>query len=182
MNKKTTIALLVIVIIAVVIVAFFAMNLNTNSTQFGTLNVLITDAPVDLSKLEVTIDTIEVQSQNSSWINLAFVNGTQSFRVDLLALQNITQDLSTTQIPVDNYTKIRLHVADAVATYEDDVTDDLTVPSEKIDVIVHFEIKADTSTNVLLDMTADSAAISTSNNLKPVLKATVELPTPTPTP
>ena len=160
------------------------MNWNTKPTASGTLKVSITDAPVDLSKLEVTIDSIEVQSQNSSWVNLAFIDGVQSVRVDLLTLQNITQELSTTQISTGNYTKIRLHVQDATATYKDGTTDNLTVPSEKIDVIIHFEIKENETTYILVDMTADSAAISASHNLRPVLKATVEpseTATPTPT-
>jgi len=183
-KKIAAYSILAIAIIAVIIIAFFAMNWNTKPTASGTLKVSITDAPVDLSKLEVTIDSIEVQSQNSSWVNLAFIDGVQSVKVDLLTLQNITQELSTTQISTGNYTKIRLHVQDATATYEDDTTDNLTVPSEKIDVIIHFEIKENETTNVLVDMTADSAAISASHNLRPVLKATVESsetakPTPT---
>lgn len=184
MKKIAAYSFLTITIILVVVVAFFAMNLNTKPTASGTLTVSITDAPVDLSKLEVTIDSIEVQSQNSSWVNLAFIDGVQSVRVDLLTLQNITQELSTTQISTGNYTKIRLHVQDATATYKDGTTDNLTVPSEKIDVIIHFEIKENETTYILVDMTADSAAISASHNLRPVLKATVEpseTATPTPT-
>jgi hypothetical protein len=47
------------------------------------------------------------------------------------------------------------------------------VPSERIDVIVKFEVKEDAATQVLIDMTADWVAISNSHNLRPVLKATV---------
>ena len=176
-----------VAIIAIVLVAFFAFGtFPTNKPTTGTLTVSITDAPVDLSKLEVTIDNMEVQSQNNSWINIPFTDGVQSVRVDLLSLQNISQDLSTTQLPAGNYTNIRLHVKDATATYKDGTTDNLNVPSDKIDIIIHFEIKENATTNVLIDMSADSAAISNSHNLKPVLKATVvpsatTTPTPSPT-
>ena len=141
MKKIAAYSILAIAIIAVIIIAFFAMNWNTKPTASGTLKVSITDAPVDLSKLEVTIDSIEVQSKNSRWVNIAFIDGVQSVKVDLLTLQNITQELSTTHISTGNYTKIRLHVQDATATYEDDTTDNLNLPSEKIDVIIHIEKK-----------------------------------------
>jgi hypothetical protein len=49
----------------------------------------------------------------------------------------------------------------------------LKVPSDKIDIIVKFEVKADATTQVIIDMTADWIAISNSHNLRPVLKATV---------
>ena len=174
-------------VIAIVLVAFFALgNFPTNiAAATGTLIVSITDAPVDLSKLEVTIDSMEVQSQSDSWTNIPFIDGVQSVRVDLLSLQSISQDLSTTQLPAGNYKKIRLHIRDATATYEDGTTDILNVPSDKIDVIILFEIEENATTNVLIDMSADTASISNSHNLKPVLKATVvpsTTSTPTPSP
>jgi hypothetical protein len=148
-----------------------------NPITLGTLMVSIKDAPVELSKLEVTIDSIEVQSEKGGWTKLPFVDGTQTTRFDLLALQDISKDLSTTQLPVGNYLKIRLHVKDATATFTDGSIADLKVPSDKIDIIVHFQINEAATTKVLIDMTADSAAISNSHNLKPVLKATVTPPT-----
>ena len=45
---------------------------------------------------------------------------------------------------------------------------------KKRDVIVHFEVKEASTTNILIDMTADFVAISHSHNLRPVLKATIE--------
>ena len=153
------------------------------SQTFGTLTVSIKDAPVQLSKLEVTIDSLEVQSKNYGWVNLPFVEGVESVHVDLLTLQDVSKELSTTQLPSGNYTNIRLHVKDATATYENGNVVPLKVPSDKIDVITRFEIKENTNTNLLIDMSADSVAISNSHNLKPVVKATVTSPvTPTPTP
>ncbi|MCL4430540.1 MAG: DUF4382 domain-containing protein [Chloroflexi bacterium] len=189
-----------IIIIAAISTSGVHLPSNTqNPVTLGTLTVSIKDAPVQLSKLEVTIDSIEVQSQNNSWINLPFIDGTQTVHVDLLTLQDISQDLSTTSLPTGNYTNIRLHVKDATATFQDGSVVNLNVPSDKIDIIVHFQIKEDATTKVLIDMTADSVAISNSHNLKPVVKATVtdpatststetpgpatptETPTPTPT-
>ena len=161
-------------IIAIILVASFQFGaIQANQTTTGTLTVSIKDAPVDLSKLEVTIDNIDVQSKDNGWISIPFFVGVQSVRFDLLSLRDISQELSTTQIPAGNYTKIRLHVRDATATYKDGTTDSLNVPSDKIDVIIHFEVKAASTTNVMIDMTADFVAISNSHNLRPVLKATI---------
>jgi Domain of unknown function (DUF4382) len=153
-----------------------------NPITLGTLTVSIKDAPVQLSTLEVTIDSIEVQSENNGWTKLPFIEGTQTVHFDLLALQDISKDLSTTQLRTGDYSKIRLHVKDATATFADGKTAVLKVPFDKIDIIVKFEIKEGATTKVLIDMTADSVAISNSNNLKPVLKATVTPPAPVSTP
>ena len=170
-----------IIIIAAIFATGIQLPSNTgtqNPITLGTLVVSIKDAPVQLSKLEVTIDSIEVQSQSNDWLKLPFIEGTQSVQFDLLTLQDISKDLSTTLLPAGNYSKIRLHVKDATATFTDDTSVGLTVPSDKIDIIVKFEIKEGATTNVLIDMTADFVAISNSNNLKPVLKATATPPTP----
>jgi hypothetical protein len=188
MNKLAFYLIAAVAIIAIILVAFVALgNFPPNAAAAtGTLRVSITDAPVDLSKLEVTIDSLEVQSQSEGWVNVPFIDGLESVRVDLLSLQSVSQDLSTTQLPAGNYTKMRLHVRDATATYKDGTTDNLNVPSDKIDVIIHFEIEENATTNVLLDMSADTASISNGHNLKPVLKASVVpsttvAPTPSPT-
>ena len=188
MNKLAFYLIAAVAIIAIILVAFVALgNFPPNTAAAtGTLRVSITDAPVDLSKLEVTIDSLEVQSQSEGWVNVPFIDGLESVRVDLLSLQSVSQDLSTTQLPAGNYTKMRLHVRDATATYKDGTTDNLNVPSDKIDVIIHFKIEENATTNVLLDMSADTASISNGHNLKPVLKASVVpsttvTPTPSPT-
>ena len=153
-----------------------------NPITLGTLMVSIKDAPVQLSKLEVTIDSIEVQSENNGWTKLPFIEGKQTVQFDLLTLQDISKDLSSTQLPAGNYSKIRLHIKDAASAFTDGTTAVLKVPSDKMDIIVKFEIKEGAITKVLIDMTADSVAISNSNNLKPVLKATVTPPAPVSTP
>jgi hypothetical protein len=175
-----------VIIIAAIFATGIELPSNTGSQKpitLGTLTVSIKDAPVQLSKLDVTIDSIEVQNENSGWIKLPFLQGTQNVTFDLLTLQNITKDLTTTQLPAGNYSKMRLQVLDANATFtgsEEAVP--LKVPSGKIDIIIKFEIKEGATTNVLIDMTADWVAISNSHNLRPVLKATVTYPESSPTP
>jgi hypothetical protein len=148
----------------------------------GTLKIMIKSSPVDLSKLEVTTDSLEVQSQDESWMNITFINGLQSLKFDLLPLQGVSQDLATTQIPARSYTKMRLHISEAIATYDNGTAENLNVPSEKLDATIHFEIKKETTTNILIDMTVDFVTISGTHKLLPTLMATQLLSTtPTPT-
>ncbi len=160
----------------------------------GTLQVYIKDAPVTLSKLYVTLDSVEVLGKDESgWAKLEFADG-ETTRFDLLAYQESTKYLSTVDLPAGDYSKIRLHVSKAAAVFSDSSENDdpktaelenevpLKVPSGKIDIIVKFQIVEGETTQVILDMTADTVAISNSHNLKPTIKATVIQPEPTSTP
>ena len=167
------------VLVAALIIAgivFSGLRLPTFVPNTGTLIIKLTDAPVDLEHLNITIDSVLVQrveNDTETWENLTFVGGVSEFYFDLLALRNVTMDLSITQIPSGNYTMIKMHVKTANATYVGGGNVTLTVPSEYIKVIVHFEVKRGEETTVLIDMVPDWVAISKSNRLRPVLKATV---------
>jgi hypothetical protein len=144
--------------------------------ETGTLVVLLTDAPANLSQLNVTLDSISAHRKgygNETWVDLAFFENVSEVTFDLLALQDVVMNLSLTSIPPGNYTMIKIHVQAANATYVDGNTTILDVPSEHIKIIVHFEIVASEDTTVLIDMEADWVTISKSGKLRPVLKATV---------
>ncbi|MDH5636599.1 MAG: DUF4382 domain-containing protein [Candidatus Bathyarchaeota archaeon] len=143
------------------------------ATEKGNLVVLLTDAPVDIDHLNITIDSLSVKLENESWIDLPLVNDQDEIYFDLLALYNVTMKLSNAKIPVGNYTKMRMTIKTANATLANNETVDLTVPPGHIDVIIKFEIESDDVTVVLIDMQADWVAISNNNRLRPVLKASV---------
>lgn len=146
------------------------------TSETGSLFIMLTDAPVNLTHLNVTLDSVSAHRQgygNESWVSLDFVENVTEVYFDLLALQDVAMDLSVTKIPPGNYTMIKMHVKAANATYADGNTTDLDVPSEHIKVIIHFEVVEGETTTVLIDMQADTVAISHSKKLKPVLKATV---------
>ena len=145
----------------------------SSATQTGNLIVLLTDAPVDIDHLNITIDSLSVKLKNESWIDLPFVNGKTEVYFDLLALYNVTMELSDAEIPVGNYTKMRMTIKTANATFAGGETVDLTVPPGHIDVIIKFEIESDDVTVVLVDMQPDWVAISQSNHFRPVLKASI---------
>lgn len=144
----------------------------------GTLTILLTDAPVQLKELNVTIDKVQVHMEgggNETWTTLPFVGDVSQVSVNLLTLQNVTKDLSVGQVSAGNYTMIRLGIVSASVTYADGTTEAVRVPSGNINIIVHFEVKAGGTTKVLIDMTSDFVAISHSGNLRPVLKATAKV-------
>ena len=155
------------------------VQLPTVKAEKGTLVVLLTDAPVELKHLNITISNISVQnidSEEETWVDIPFVDGVTEWYTDLLALQNVTEELSVTQIPDGNYTKVRMTVTTANATYTDGTTTDLRVPPGHLDIIIAFRIEAGKTTHLLIDMQADWVAISKSGNLRPIFKASVTEP------
>ena len=146
------------------------------SPNTGTLVIMLTDAPVNLTHLNVTIDSISAHRQgfgNETWVELDFVDDLPEVYVDLLALQNEAANLSVTEVPPGNYTMIQMHIKTANATYADGNTTDLEVPSETLKVIVHFEIRKGEERWLLIDVVTNWVAVSKSGKLRPVLKATV---------
>ena len=103
---------------------------------------------------------------------------TQPFYFDLLALQDVSETLSETEIPAGNYTMIWMHVLTANATYPDGTDSDLRVPSDTIKVLLkpHLSLEESGEVTVLIDLQPDdvnSIAVSKNLNLRPVIKAVV---------
>ncbi|MCJ7771071.1 DUF4382 domain-containing protein [Candidatus Bathyarchaeota archaeon] len=169
------------VIIAVLIIAVVSppnIPLITPVDAKGTLEVKVTDAPVpDLKHLNLAIDSVEVLNKSGGWNTLSVSGGSTYF--DLLQLQNVTKDLSVGKIPPGNYTKIRLMIVSADAKLDDDRDINLDVPSGKIDIQVHFEIKAGKTTSLVIDIIVDKIQIAERGhsgkpvNLNPQFKAIV---------
>ena len=145
--------------------------------QTGTLIVLLTDAPVNLTYLNLTIDSFSVHRVTQGWIPLQFDGGETNVTFNLLDLYDETMKLTNATIPTGNYTKMRMTIRNATATFKErngePRTENLTVPSGHIDIIIHFEIVSEETDIVLIDIQPDWAAISKSNRLRPVLKASV---------
>mgnify|MGYP001029503440 CR=1 FL=1 len=160
-------------IAALVIAAVFisGIQLPGVAAKTGTLVVLLTDAPVRLQSLNVTLSGLSVIGEEGE-IKLDFVSGAQFYIENLLALNGVDIPISDEEIPVGNYTKIRMNVTDAYAYYgpDDERNTPLKVPPGHIDVIAHFEIEEDMITQITIDMEPDWVAISNHNTLRPVLK------------
>ena len=167
------------VLVAVLVVAglFFAgvqfPGILGVKAETGMLVVLLTDAPVNLTHLNVTIDGFSVHCVKEGWIPLEFDSGEMNVTFDILELYNETMKLTNDTLPVGNYTKMRMSVVNASATYDDGKFANLTVPSGKLDIIIHFELESKEIEVVLIDIQPDWAAISKTNHFRPVLKASI---------
>jgi hypothetical protein len=176
-NRKIILYAVAGVLISIIVVAamfvsgiqFPGTGSPTPKIQAGTLMVLLTDAPVDLAQLNVTIDSFSILNDTDE-VDLPLSGNGGKITFDLLALSNVTETISNSQVPAGNYTKMRMTVKQANATFQDGSSLILSVPPGKIDIIAHFEIKDAGTTVILIDMQADWVAISQSGNLRPVLK------------
>jgi len=164
--------LIAVMIIAGVLVSGIQFPGRVNA---GTLVVLITDAPVDLRDLNLTIDSLSIQDEDGCWIDLELLKKPTYF--NLLELENISMTLSVTEIPAGNYTMLKMHVLTANATFLDGTVVDLRVPSEYIKVLLkpHLEMENGGAVTVTIDLEPEwsKIVISHSLNLKPTVKAIV---------
>jgi hypothetical protein len=166
------------VLVAAIIIASFVFAGNIfQASGKGVLTIQIMDKPTELKNLNITIDWVRIQGEEG-WVNLTLKTDPDPFYFDLLALENVSETLSTTEIPSGNYSMIEMHVLTANATYPDDTIADLNVPSSIIKVLLspHMELDPEGQVTVLIDLQPEdlnSIAISQSLNLRPVVKAVV---------
>jgi len=183
MAAGVLVAITIIVTVFVSGVTFPGLENNPSlGSEQGRLTVLLKDAPVDLDHLMITITALEVHKVGTGddpeggWMSLLEAEEVIP-EFDLLLYQgDETLELASRNIPDGTYNKIRMYVSGAFADYaEESERDDgfLKVPPGKIDVITNFELKEGGSRIVIIDMEPDWVAISKSNNLRPVLKATI---------
>jgi len=174
-----------LVAITIIVAVFVSgITLPSQEDRTGRLTILLTDAPVDLDKLDITITALEVHKvgqddEDGKWITLMDEDD-EAITFDLLEYQNgKSLELVSVLIDAGTYNKIRMNVSEAYAYYKDGTEEDtgnpvsLTVPSGKIDVITKFTLENGGSRIVTIDMEPDWVSISKSNNLRPTLKATV---------
>jgi hypothetical protein len=165
------------VLVAALIIAGFVIGGNVFQVSGkGVLTIQIMDKPVELEHLNMTINWAKIQGEDENWYDLTLK--TEPFYFDLLALQDVSETLSETEIPAGNYTKIWMHVLTANATYPDGSDADLKVPSDTIKVLLkpHLSLDDNGQITVLIDLQPgdlNSIAVSQNLNLRPVIKAVV---------
>jgi len=131
----------------------------------GTLNVHLTDAPIDLStvqKVEVTITGVIVYPRENTMPDMAegspieLMTHPETF--DLLTLTDgATTLLASGEVPVGSYNRIRLEVSDATMTHSDGTTQPLKIEAGKVDIPIKFEIGSDEMEQVTLDFDAGAS-------------------------
>jgi len=173
-------AILVIGTIAVAGIKIPSLTFPAFVSNKGRLTIQVTDKPVELRHLNLTIDKLSIHKEgdgNETWIDLPLIGGKPVY-FDLLSLQNVSLTLSENQVPAGNYTMIKMHVLTANATYPDGTTVELNkVPSENMKIILqpHLIMQNGGAITILIDIQPDqhNIAISHSLNLRPVVKALV---------
>jgi hypothetical protein len=175
------VAALIIASVVVGGVYFPSLRLPSIASDTGRLIIEVMDKPVDLKHLNITIDRLSIQrveNETEEWVDLELLGGTPIY-FDLLALQNVTMTLSDTEIPLGNYTQLKMHVLTANATDSDGVHFELwKVPSGHIRVLLkpRLEIRSAESVTVIIDLEPDTVKISNLRSLilKPTMKAIID--------
>jgi len=168
----------ILIAISILIGATFFTGCTT--TEEGTLQLKITDAPGDLNITEalVTISSIETHiaaggnNGSAEWVTV--ISEPQQF--DLILLVNVTDVLGSEILDAGIYTQIRLNVDQALVTI-DDVQYDLEIPSKTVKLVHQFIIVPDTTTTLILDFDVQESVHKTGNDkfiMHPTIKVIQE--------
>jgi hypothetical protein len=166
----------------------------SGSSSSGTLNLTVTDAPIDPALVEearISVDEIRVHPQADSEGGFLTIYDGDPIDLDLLDLRNgITESLVSAEVPAADYRQIRLHVASAYLRlvngneYSSD-DDSLKLTSQdtsgfKVFIDPAVTVQGGFSTDLLLDIDlgktfrpipANDPENATSYSLHPVIRA-----------
>jgi hypothetical protein len=160
-----------LLLIALVALSTVACESESSAPATGRVNVLLTDAPIDLS----TVDAVNVTlgkmilfgpgeaeaDEDGSEMQRAGVSGDEQLTLNLLDYRDgVTLAVASLDVPAGDYRRIRMYVerAELVMANPDDETapivEPVDVPSRKVDVSVDFVVKGGESAEVVLDFDA----------------------------
>ena len=169
------------VALALLVVAATACSSDPTSPSSGTVNVLLTDAPLDLSgvnAVNVTLEEMVLFGSDDSEMDdggmempLRAATG-EGLVVNLLDYQNgRTVSVASLEAPAGEYRRIRMLISAAELSTDDDdnpATPDLIEPifisSGKVDIPVQFTLSGGEMVDVTLDF---DAALSVQVNTTP---------------
>ena len=123
------------------------------SGQRGVLQLFLTDQPIQAKEIDVTLSEIEVHETGGNW--KPFVQASKT--LDLLTLKGTQSLLAMAELPDGTYTGFRLRVEEGHIIDDQGNRCNLTVPSDKIEVPVVFEIQKGALTKVVLDFKAEDS-------------------------
>jgi len=122
----------------------------------------------------VTTANIEVSVAELGWLSVI----DEEITFELLALEGVEAVLGTAELPVGNYTQVRLSVTE-VQIEKDGELVTAEVPSGKIRLVGNFELVADERTFISLDFEVDKSLVDRRRQgflFKPVIKLAVGEP------
>lgn len=156
--------------------------------QNGRLRVAITDAPFPIDIIEeakITINKITIKSNNGDQNVLTLFDG--EIDLNLLDLTGgVTEQLANVELPVGQYSQLRLFVSEASLLLKTGEFFEVKVPSGsqsgiKVSIKPSVDVESQISSDVLLDVDVSKSFILQGNintpagikgfNFKPVIKA-----------
>jgi len=166
-----------------------------HSLGTGTLNVRLTDAPIDLSNVQsvnVTLTGVVVypqeddvefgvpevgkdMEQETGVPPISLLSHPETF--DLLTLTGgVSTLLASGEVPAGKYSRIRLEVSSAEIGYKDGTTAPLKIESNKVDIPITFGLSVHEDQSITLDFDAAASVqvnetASGSLILRPVVTA-----------
>jgi hypothetical protein len=151
---------------------------------FGTVEVHITDAPLDLSTVQsviVTLTGVIVYPRDDLQATPLITNGgpihlmQHPATFDLLTLTGgATELLASGEVPAGDYSRIRLEVSEATLVYHDNTTEPLKIEPNKVDVPIGFHVSVDGQTGLTLDFdAAASVKVNETSSDKFILRPVV---------
>lgn len=162
------------------------------SPSTGRVNVLLTDAPLDLATVNaVNVTLVELlvfprddEGSDDDGMKMSIVAG-EEMTLNLLDFQNgTTITIASLDVPEGDYDKLRLRVSAADLLTDDDndpATPDLVepifIPSGKVDIPVAFNVSGGETVDVTLDFDAElSVQVNTTNGVHPYILRPVIVP------
>jgi len=157
----------------------FGQNVTHSYTANGTYEVNLTvvdnESRVDWYITSATIGEIEEEDNVSEAGWYTIVEESQTF--DLIALQDVKEELGLKNLSVGKYTQIRLTVEKAEITIDNDgeiEVHDLEIPSNKVKLIKAFWIYEDDTTVLILDFDVYESVHEAVNG-KYIMKPTIKI-------
>lgn len=151
---------------AVVFLLFAACSGDSGSgAGMGTVNVHLTDAPIDMTDVQsvtVTITDVTLYPSGDAAGGVPEVSDAGAVPIpthpdsfDLLTLTGgATTLLASGEAPAGHYQRIRLDITDATLTFKDGTVQPLKIDSGKVDVPIAFNLGTDESKAMTLDFDA----------------------------
>ena len=151
----------------------------------GTVNVRLTDAPIDMTDVQsvtVTITDVTLYPSGDTSGSMPDVSAAGAVPIpthpdtfDLLTLTGgATALLASGEAPAGHYQRIRLDITDATLTFKDGTVQPLKIDSGKVDVPIGFNLGVDENKTMTLDFdAAASVQVNLTGSDKYILRPVV---------
>jgi uncharacterized protein YxjI len=114
----------------------------TDDTSAAVTTIHITDAPVDdFTSVVITFSMVKLHSNETGWQNITIDEENSTLDLLNLHLNNITESLTSTNLPIGNYTKLWLVIDNAIGVLEGSTEEiNITVPSNTLKIQQLFKL------------------------------------------